>query len=180
MNDQERRNLFSELIARHQSEIYGYIFAVVRNWEDADDLFQAVCLVLWSKFESFRPGSSFFAWARQTAKFKVRKFLTQKRKPTYLSEQLLDTLVESSSVTETGGVQLALAALDRCKEKLDATDEELLELRYALGLSTVDISQRLQRLQPNVSRSLNRIRRRLLDCIKAELAAQKHPGRDLS
>ena len=54
MNEQERHNLFSELIARHQSEIYAYIFAIVRNWEDADDLFQSVCLVLWRKFESFR------------------------------------------------------------------------------------------------------------------------------
>ena len=62
MNEQERHNLFSELLTRHQSELYGYIFAVVRNWEDADDLYQSVCLVLWSKFDSFRPGSSFFAW----------------------------------------------------------------------------------------------------------------------
>ena len=74
MNEQDRHNLFSELIARHQSELYAYIFAIVRNWEDADDLFQSVCLVLWRKFESFRPGSSFFSWARQTAKIEVRKF----------------------------------------------------------------------------------------------------------
>ena len=44
-------NLFSELISRHQSELYAYIFAIVRNWEDADDLFQSVSLVLWRKFE---------------------------------------------------------------------------------------------------------------------------------
>ena len=68
MNQQERQNLFAELITRHQSELYGYIYAVVRNWEDTDDLCQSVCLILWRKFESFRPDSSFFAWARQTAK----------------------------------------------------------------------------------------------------------------
>jgi DNA-directed RNA polymerase specialized sigma24 family protein len=61
MTDQNRHNLFSELIARYQSELYGYIFAVVRNWEDADDLFQSICVVLWRKFESFRPGSEPFA-----------------------------------------------------------------------------------------------------------------------
>ena len=89
MNDQERHNLFSELIARHQSELYGYIFAIVRNWEDANDLFQSVCLVLWSKFASFRHGSSFFAWARQTAKLEVRKFLTRKQMPNYASERIV-------------------------------------------------------------------------------------------
>ena len=56
MNQQDRQNLFTELIARHQGELYGYIYSVVRNWEDTDDLYQSVCLVLWSKLESFRPG----------------------------------------------------------------------------------------------------------------------------
>ena len=65
MNEQQRHDLFSELIARHQSELYAYIFAIVRNWDDADDLYQSTCLVLWRKFESFRPGTSFFSWARQ-------------------------------------------------------------------------------------------------------------------
>ena len=92
MNEQERQNLFAELIARHQSELYGYIYAIVRNWEDTDDLFQSVCLVLWSKFESFRFGTSFFAWARQIAKIKVSDFLRHKHKqlPSFITEKLID------------------------------------------------------------------------------------------
>jgi len=178
MDDQERRNLFSELIARHQSEIYGYIFAIVRNWEDADDLFQAVCLVLWSKFESFRSGSNFFAWARQTAKFKVRKYLTQK-KVNYINDELLDTLAETALITQDGGIDAGLAALQRCRKKLDVTDEELLELRYSDGLSTVEIADQLQRLRPSISRSLNRIRRRLLECIEKELGQQRQAREEL-
>ena len=75
MDEQDRHGLFSELISRHQSELYAYIFAIVRNWEDTDDLYQSVCLVLWRKFGSFRSGSSFFSWARQAAKIEVRNFL---------------------------------------------------------------------------------------------------------
>jgi RNA polymerase sigma-70 factor, ECF subfamily len=173
MNDQERHNLFSELIARHQSELYGYIFAIVRNWEDANDLFQSVCLVLWSKFACFQHGSSFFSWARQTAKIEVRKFLTRKQVPKYVSERLLDTLAEANLVTQNDGVELSLAALRRCRAKLGAGDEELFELRYGNGLSTVEIADRLQRLRPSVSRSLNRIRRWLLECIEMELTQQR-------
>ena len=109
----------------------------------------------------------------------MRKFLTQKQVPNYVSEKLLDTLAEATLITESGGVEVGLAALRRCREKLDATDEELLQLRYTEGLSTVEIASRLQRLQPNVSRSLNRIRRLLLECIKTELAQQKHSGEGL-
>lgn len=179
MGDQERHNLFSDLLARHQSEIFSYIFAIVRNWDDANDLFQSVCLVLWSKFASFREGSSFVAWARETAKLETRKFLTRKQFPSCVSEELLDTLAATTPVAQRGGVESGLAALRRCKEKLDAADEELLELRYAEGLSTIAIAGRLQRLQPSVSRSLNRIRRWLFECIERELAQQKHPGEKL-
>ena len=80
MNQQDRHNLFSDLIMAHQSQLYGYIFALVRNWEDAADLFQSVCLVLWRKFDSFEPGSkAFFPWARRTSIFEVRNFLRSKR-----------------------------------------------------------------------------------------------------
>ena len=98
MNEQDRHNLFSELIARYHSELYAYIFAIVRNREDAEDLFQSVCLVLWRKFESFQPGSSFFSWARQTAKLMVCNFLRHKRKlPSCVGEELLDALAETVS-----------------------------------------------------------------------------------
>ena len=180
MNEQERQNLFAELITRHQSELYGYIYAVVRNWEDTDDLYQSVCLVLWSKFESFRPGSSFFAWARQTAKNKVGDFLRHKQSPTYVTEKLMDILAESATEPYDADAEVYLVALRRCREKLAAEDDELLQLRYVEELSTVEIADRLQRLQQSVSRSLNRIRRWLFECIEMELARQEHSSKELS
>ena len=111
MNDQELHNQFSELLARHQSEIYAYIFAIVRNWEDANDLFQCVCLVLWSKFACFQQGSSFFAWARQIAQFEVRKFLTRKQLPRYVGEDLLENFSKTNNAAQRSGVELGLAAL---------------------------------------------------------------------
>lgn len=180
MNEQERHSLFSELIARHQSELYAYIFAIVRNWENADDLFQSVCVVLWRKFESFRPNTNFFSWARQTAKFEVRKFLRHKQVSTCVSDQLLDALAETTLTTQHRGVELTLAALGRCREKLDAADGELLELRYIEGLGSNEIADRLRRPQTSVCRSLNRIRNWLLKCIKMELDRHEHSGQELS
>jgi len=180
MNEQERHDLFSSLIARHQSELYAYIFAVVRNWENADDLFQSVCLILWQKFDLFRPDSNFFLWARQTAKFEIRKFLTRRHAPNYVSDELLDALAESALSTQRSGIDLGLAALKGCREKLSSEDGELLELRYVEDLGSREIADRLQRPQPSICRSLNRIRGWLLDCIKNELARQERSGKGLS
>jgi RNA polymerase sigma-70 factor, ECF subfamily len=165
-------------MTRHQSELYGYIFAVVRNWQDADDLFQSVCLVLWSKFDLFRPGSSFFAWARQTAKITVSNFLRHKQSRSSVSQQVLDTLARTAVDAQDDEAEPYLAALRRCRGKLDAADEELLELRYVKELGTRQIADQMQRLQPNVCRSLSRIRRWLLECVQMELARQEHSGEE--
>lgn len=179
MNKQERHSLFVELITRHQSELYGYIYAVVRKWEDADDLYQSVCLVLWSKFDSFQPGSNFFAWARQTAKNKLSEFLRKRQSPSHLAEHRMDALAEIVVESYDDDVDAYLVALQRCRQKLNSTDDELLRLRYAEDLSTVEIASRLQRLRPSVSRSLNRIRHWLFECVETELAAQSRSSREL-
>jgi RNA polymerase sigma-70 factor, ECF subfamily len=176
MNEQERHALFSGLVARHRSEIYGYIFAIVRNWEDADDLFQAVCLILWSKFDSFQPGTSFFAWARQTARNKIGHYLRRKQEPDFVSEELLETLTTIALDTQDDWTESHLTALRRCKAKLATADEELLELHYGEGLGTRQVADRLQRLQSNVCHSLARIRRGLFACIQIEIARQEHFG----
>ena len=126
MNEQDRHNLFCELITRHHSQLYAYIFAIVRNREDAGDLFQSVCLVLWRKFESFQPDTSFFSWARQTAKLVVRSFLRHKKKlSSHISQELLDTLAETVAEAETNEAEFYLVALRRCKEKLSPADEDV-------------------------------------------------------
>jgi RNA polymerase sigma-70 factor, ECF subfamily len=180
MHDQERHNLFAELLNRHQNELYGYIYAVIRNRADTDDLYQSVCLVLWRKFESFQPGSSFFAWARRTAKNKVGDFVRRRRSPTYVKEELIDILTEITAEPYDARAEVYLDALQRCRKKLSTADDELLQLRYVEELGTGEIAGRLQRLPPSVSRSLNRIRRWLFECIETELARQEHSSREVS
>jgi RNA polymerase sigma-70 factor (ECF subfamily) len=180
MNEKERQALFAELISRYQNELHGYIYAVVRNWDDADDLYQAVCLVLWSKFDLFQPGTSFFAWARETAKNKVGDFVRRRPSPTHVTEQLLDILAGTATDSHNSGPETYLAALRRCREKLTNSDEELIQLRYVEELNTIEIADRLQRLRPSISRSLNRIRRLLFECVEMEVAKQEHPSRTRS
>lgn len=176
MREQEQHDLFSELVARHQSELYAYIFAVVRNWQDTDDLFQSVCLVLWRKFELFQPGTSFFSWARQTAKFEVRNFLRRNRAPGCVNEKVLDALAESAGDDRNDDAESYLAALRGCKQKLAEADKELLSLHYVDDLGSREIAERLSRTQPSVCNSLKRIRRWLLECVRNNMIRQERFG----
>jgi RNA polymerase sigma-70 factor (ECF subfamily) len=175
MNEQERHEQFSELIIRHQGELYGYIFSVVRNWGDADDLFQSVCVILWRKFESFRPASNFFYWARQTAKLELNNFMRRRQSLTCVDETIFDTLTAIGTADpQDDQAEPYLTALRHCRTKLNAADTELLDLRYVQEFGIREIADRLQRHQPNVCRSLNRIRCWLQKCIRAELGRERH------
>lgn len=172
MDELERHNLFVELITRYQSQLYGYIFSLVRNREDADDLFQSVGMILWQKFGSFRPDSSFVSWAGQTARFVVRNFLKRKRRPVHVGEDLSEALAETACEAQDDAPDDYIVALNRCKSKLGIEDESLLTLRYVEELSTRQIAERIGRAQASVCHSLARIRRWLFDCINAELEFQ--------
>jgi RNA polymerase sigma-70 factor (ECF subfamily) len=180
MIEQERHKLFVELITRHQSELYGYIFAVVRNRDDAEDLYQSVGMILWQKFDLFRPNSNFIAWAGKTASLVVRNFVKRKRCSVSAGEDLSELLVETACESKSDTTDLYLAALDRCRSKLGADDEGLLNLRYVEDLNTRQIAERLGRVQASVCHSLARIRHGLFDCVSAELSHRKPTGRESS
>lgn len=173
MSTQDRHDLFTELVTRHQSELYAYIFAIVRDWEDASDLLQSVCLILWRKFESFQPGTSFFAWARQIAQLEVRNYLRRKRPSPYVSEELLDALAGAADNARSDRSDLYLTALRHCKAKLGVAEEQLLRLRYVENLTSGQIADRIRRPLASVCRSLKRIRGSLFRCIQADVARQE-------
>jgi RNA polymerase sigma-70 factor, ECF subfamily len=179
MSKEEHRNLFSDLLARYQSDLYSYIFAVVRNWDDTDDLLQSVCLVLWRKFDSFAPGSNFLFWASRIAKIEVSNFLRRRPLPGRANDELLDAFVETVVHVRNEDKEPYLAALRHCREKLNAADEELIAFHYVEDLGSREIAERLHRSQSSVCNSLSRIRSWLFECIQTELARQERSGRGL-
>ena len=65
---------FAEYLSQNQTRLYGYIHSLVRDLNDADDLFQQTTLILWRKFGefdrrlSFSPGRAAWpGWRRPTS-----------------------------------------------------------------------------------------------------------------
>src|SRR5262249_35538535 len=46
---------FAEHLRQSQTRLYGYIHSLVRDLNDADDLFQQTSLILWKKFDEYDP-----------------------------------------------------------------------------------------------------------------------------
>ena len=70
----DRSELFVQLVTQYQQRVHLFILSLVPNRTDAEEILQETNLVLWRRFEEFRPGSDFRAWAFQVAFNKVKLF----------------------------------------------------------------------------------------------------------
>ena len=68
---ERRKTEFADQLREAQSRLFGYIHSLVRDLDDADDLFQQTTLILWNKFGDFDPARSFLSWACGVARLEV-------------------------------------------------------------------------------------------------------------
>lgn len=168
-----RTEEFMELCSSHQRQLLGYIFTLVRNMDDAEDLLQQTSLILWRKFDDFQSGTDFMRWACSVAHLEVLSFLRRKQRDSlHLDEQLLMQLAD----TRLGRAKLYeryREGLRQCRERLAEADRELLLLCYGGTLSTKEVAVKLSRSTDSIYHSLQRIRRALFDCITRAVAQEE-------
>ncbi|HYT92413.1 MAG TPA: sigma-70 family RNA polymerase sigma factor [Gemmataceae bacterium] len=168
---------FAAHVRREQTRLYGYIHSLVRDLNDADDLFQQTTLILWKKFGEFDPQRSFFSWACGIARLEVANFLRSRgRQRLYFSDDLNLLLIEAQQEMADDELEDRRAALAGCVEKLRQRDRELLQECYSDTDSVNDVAGRRGRSPQSVYNSLRRIRRALYECIDRTLARETRPG----
>jgi RNA polymerase sigma-70 factor, ECF subfamily len=158
---------FMDLVTRHQRRLFGYIYALVQNVNDTQDLHQQTLMVLWRKFPQYEEGTNFLAWATKVAQIEVLRFRkSQPASRVFLSDEVLSEVVESQlRHTADPATESRQALLDRCVEKLGAVDRELLDASYRRDCRIKDIAAQVGRSSQSICNSLRRIRRELLKCI---------------
>jgi len=169
---QDRNEAFVELFAQHQRSLYGFIYTLVPNRADAEDVLSETSLELWRKFSEFELGSDFRAWACQIARYKTLNFLKRRRRSRVLFD---DDLVAKLAEVRTARAAVYAAAQDAladCIGKLSESDQNLIRLCYGEKRSIKEAARALGRPVESVYTSLSRIRRILLDCIRETLVRE--------
>ena len=171
----ERTEEFVRLLTQHQSLVRGFIFTLLPNRSEADDLFQRTSIVLWRKFDQFQVGSDFGAWACQIAKLEVRNFLRVGRRDRLcFSDELLTSLADMR-LTLDNELELRREALRHCVAKLRASDKQIVHKCYGPQSTTAkDAAADLGRPTNTLYKALTRIRRALFECIERSLRASEH------
>jgi RNA polymerase sigma-70 factor (ECF subfamily) len=167
VDDRQRKNLFAQHLHQCQARLLGYIHCLVRDLDDAEDLFQQTAVVLWRKFDEFDGARSFFAWACGVARLEAANFLRARgRRKLYFSDELNLMLIEAQQGLDEDEADGRREALTGCVEKLRQRDRQLVETCYGTeGVNAV--AQRLGRAPQSVHNSLRRIRRALFECVSS-------------
>src|SRR5688572_1363173 len=56
------------LLMEHRACIFAIIYALVRDYQAAEDIFQDVSVAVCQSYGEFEPGTNFAAWAREIAR----------------------------------------------------------------------------------------------------------------
>ena len=160
------------LMTQHQRRIFGYIYTLVPDRHDAEDILQETSLVVCEKFDQFRPGTDFAAWACQIAYWEVRR-ARQKfaRAKVIFNQEVVDAVAETSAELAPQATARH-EALAKCLQKLHSRDRELLLTRYEPGSGVEAAAQRTGRSLEAAYKALARLRKLLLDCVSHQLSME--------
>lgn len=161
-----RTREFVRLLATSDLRLSSYVLALVPNWSDAEEILQETKLRLWEQFDKYDGAKDFGSWACTIAYYQVMTLRTHAAQSRIrFSQEFLDrvSVVESETVPESDA---RLRLLQRCIDKLNDWQRELLRRCCMAGDSVAKVARELNRKVDSTRKSLLRIRRQLYDCVE--------------
>jgi RNA polymerase sigma-70 factor (ECF subfamily) len=171
-SETDSRKRLVALMTKHQRRIFSYIYTLVPNRYDAEDLLQETSVVICEKFDSFKDGTDFPAWACQIAYWRIR-YSRQKyaRSKVVFNQEILDAVAQTTGMM-VEEMDVRHEALAHCLQKLHARDRELLLTRYEPGCGVPEAARRTGRSMDAAYKALARLRKLLFDCVTHQLSTE--------
>jgi RNA polymerase sigma-70 factor (ECF subfamily) len=169
----ERATQFVELLTAHQRKLYAYICTLMFGDSAAIDVLQDTNLDLWARVGDFDFERPFLPWAFGFARNRVSAFRrTQARSRLVFSDEVLDAIDQDcANIASTADVRLV--ALQKCLEKLNCKQTQLVRDRYLAKTTVKEMAMQLGTTAANVASQLFRARKALAKCIEATLAREE-------
>lgn len=167
-----RQDEFLQLLAEHEAQIFGFLYALVCHHEDARDLMQEATVTMWRKFDTFESGTNFNAWGCEIAKNCALNYFQSRNRRKLFSTTMIDLLSQSEAEQDLDARLERRQALRQCIDKLSAKDRELIAQCYEASATVKEVAKQINRPVAGVYNSLSRIRRALYECIEATLVRE--------
>lgn len=164
---------FVELLTRYQQRIFLFIFSLLPNRSNAEDVLQETTLLMWKRFDEFESGTNFKAWACKIAYYKVLEFVRRQSSDRHRFSDEFTQRVAAMVIGESPDMaQARHVALAHCLEKLPTKDRDVIRRRYRPGGSVRAVAQELGRSTRGIHKALSRVHRMLYQCVRTTLATE--------
>ncbi|MDA9563575.1 RNA polymerase sigma factor [Flavobacteriales bacterium] len=163
---------YSILVDRHKQNVFGLVYKIVRQKEDAEELAQDVFVRAFEKLDGFKKHAKFSSWLYRIA---YNMSISSLRKTKLVVDSIDDSLIQNYSedkiieelevmCPETREKHLKKAIL-----KLAGQHQIILELYYEKEISTTEIAAIMKLTPSNVKVKLHRARQQLFHFLEPAL-----------
>lgn len=169
---QLRHQQFLRAFTTNEPAVRAFVRRLVPSRTDADDVLQEVAIVLWEKYDEFRDGGDFKAWACGIARFKVLSWLRDKGRDRLVLDDDVVGLIADESLRNDSHLEQQRVALESCFEKVPPKDRDLLTQAYQPDAKIQDIAVTSGRSVGGFYQWLHRMRLMLMECVQREQAQE--------
>ena len=173
----ESRDLARQFV-RHRDLLYGYVFALTRDHDLAEDILQDVGVSILAEATRGTSPDNFVSWARGVARHRVADHYRRqasRRKHEVPFEQFADAVdrafAEHAPTPKDNHQQLKF--LRECLDALSAQVRTIIDRRYHGRQSLEEIAASLSWKPASIKVALSRARRALADCVARKLRLEE-------
>jgi len=170
---------FGLLVDKYKTGIYAFVYAKIRDLQDAQDVTQEVFIQAYRNLHSLRRWDSFVSWLYSIASVKCRKLIRKKlRHPVEFIEDQSPDILESPSLVSYRE-NLVKESLQEALESLPENYREVVMMHYFGGMRITEIAKTLGISSRTVDRWLSiarsQLREEMLSMIGETFKEQKLP-----
>ncbi len=172
-SDREQHDRFLRLFMEHEDALRLFVRSLLFNHDESREVMQEVAVVLWRKFDDSLDSQSFRRWAFGVARMEALTFRRDRSRDRHTFSEDIAELLERTVQDESGTLERERIALGVCVDKLPPDQRELVHTAYEPRVKMSDLADKLGWTAMSLYKKLHRIRLRLMECIRGELASEE-------
>ena len=169
----KKPDLYREIVRRYQKKLFSYLYRLVGNKEEVEDILQNVFVKTYRNLKKFDTRKKFSSWIYRISHNEAVNFLKHRGRKHFVSwedlvsgEVKLEARSEADSPFEAWIRQESKAEVRAAIAKLPLRYREVLKLRYFADKSYAEIGKVIKKPVNTVGTLINRAKKKMIEVIQ--------------